>query len=96
MVKISFFLSFGKLVTLLFPCLSFIRYFCVITWNFFMKKIHILFLLFTLGFSYYSLGQVKYSNEFLSIGVGARALGMGGAVTGSVNDVLQIFGILPD
>ena len=91
MVKISFFLSFGKLVTLLFPCLSFIRYFCVITWNFFMKKIHILFLLFTLGFSYYSLGQVKYSNEFLSIGVGARALGMGGAVTGSVNDVTSNF-----
>jgi len=29
----------------------------------------------------------KYSNEFLSIGVSARALGMSGAVTASVNDV---------
>ena len=29
----------------------------------------------------------KYSNEFLSLGVGARAYGMGGAVVASVNDV---------
>ncbi|GMQ33281.1 PorV/PorQ family protein [Algoriphagus taiwanensis] len=29
----------------------------------------------------------KYSNEFLSIGVGARALGMGGAQVGAVRDV---------
>lgn len=29
----------------------------------------------------------KYSNEFLAIGVGARALGMGSAFTGVVNDV---------
>ena len=29
----------------------------------------------------------KYSNEFLAIGVGARALGMGGAFTSAVNDV---------
>src|SRR5688572_499260 len=29
----------------------------------------------------------KYSNEFLSIGVGARGLGMSGAITASVNDV---------
>jgi len=29
----------------------------------------------------------KYSNEFLSIGVGARGLGMGGAQVASVNDV---------
>src|SRR5436190_23123328 len=28
----------------------------------------------------------KYSNEFLSIGVGGRAMGMSGAVTGTVND----------
>lgn len=33
-------------------------------------------------------GQVyKYSNEFLSLGVGARAYGMGGAVIASVDDV---------
>src|SRR6478609_148719 len=29
---------------------------------------------------------VKYSNEFLAIGVGARAAGMGNAVVSSVND----------
>ena len=29
----------------------------------------------------------KYSNEFLAIGVGARALGMGSAYTSAVNDV---------
>lgn len=31
--------------------------------------------------------QVKYSNEFLSIGVGARLMGMGGAGTALVDDV---------
>ncbi len=31
-------------------------------------------------------GQVKYSNEFLAIGVGARAMGMGGAGVANVND----------
>lgn len=29
----------------------------------------------------------KYSNEFLSLGVGGRALGMGGAQVSQVNDV---------
>ena len=32
-------------------------------------------------------GQVKYSNEFLSIGVGARALSMGNSVVSSSSDV---------
>ncbi|MCC6690189.1 MAG: PorV/PorQ family protein [Bacteroidia bacterium] len=32
-------------------------------------------------------GQVKYSNEFLQIGVGARALGMSNATVATVNDV---------
>src|SRR5687767_3927064 len=32
-------------------------------------------------------GQAKYSNEFLSLGVGARAHGMGGAVVASVSDL---------
>jgi hypothetical protein len=37
---------------------------------------------------YYADAQVrKYSNEFLNIGVGARALGMSGAQVASVNDV---------
>ena len=33
----------------------------------------------------------KYSNEFLSIGVGARALGMGGAQVGAVRDVTSAY-----
>ena len=33
----------------------------------------------------------KYSNEFLSIGVGARALGMAGAFTGTVDDVTAAY-----
>jgi hypothetical protein len=36
--------------------------------------------------SYAQLHVVKYSNEFLSIGVGARALGMSNSIVGSVND----------
>src|SRR4051812_31763824 len=31
-------------------------------------------------------GAPKYSNEFLSIGVGGRPMGMSGAVTGTVDD----------
>ena len=39
-------------------------------------------------FSTYSvLGQVKYSNEFLNIGVGARGLGMSNSIVSSSNDV---------
>lgn len=33
------------------------------------------------------IGQEKYSNEFLNIGIGARALGMSNSVTASSNDV---------
>ena len=33
----------------------------------------------------------KYSNEFLSIGVGARALGMGGAQVSSARDVTAAY-----
>lgn len=43
------------------------------------------FLVPVLGFA--QDGPVKYSNEFLAIGVGARALGMSGAQTAMVNDV---------
>jgi hypothetical protein len=32
----------------------------------------------------------KYSNEFLSIGIGGRAMGMSGAVAGSINDVTGV------
>jgi hypothetical protein len=34
-----------------------------------------------------AIGQAKYSNEFLTLGVGARAHGMGGAVVASVSDL---------
>ena len=38
--------------------------------------------------AFFSAGaQVKYSNEFLNIGVGARAFGMGGAAIASTSDV---------
>lgn len=33
----------------------------------------------------------KYSNEFLSLGVGSRALGMGGAVTAATDDVTAVY-----
>lgn len=48
-----------------------------------------LFLLAILGFStsYFAQETRKYSNEFLSIGVGARALGMSNSVVASSNDV---------
>ncbi len=36
-------------------------------------------------------GQAKYSNEFLSIGVGARAHGLGGAVTAISNDITSTY-----
>ena len=49
--------------------------------------------IFTLAFFFivqFSYGQ-KYSNEFLSIGVGARAQGMGSAVIASSSDVFSLF-----
>lgn len=53
-----------------------------------MNKIKILLPLLFLAISISGSSQVrKYSNEFLSIGVGARALGMGNATVASVNDV---------
>ncbi len=50
-----------------------------------MQRILIIFLM---GFSFISNAQIaKYSNEFLSVGVGARALSMANANVASVNDV---------
>jgi len=37
------------------------------------------------------IAQVKYSNEFLAIGVGARTMGMGGAGVASVNDATAAY-----
>ena len=49
-------------------------------------KLNLLFLLLSLT-STLSFGQVKYSNEFLNIGVGARGLGMSNSVISSTDDV---------
>lgn len=49
-----------------------------------MKRLFGIILVLTLGMSL--MGQVKYSNEFLNIGVGARTLGMGGAGIALVSD----------
>lgn len=46
-----------------------------------------LFTLAIIFFSFQGFGQVKYSNEFLNIGVGARGLGMSNSVVASTNDV---------
>lgn len=53
------------------------------------KGIRSLLVLLTATLSFGTLAQdaPKYSNEFLAIGVGARALGMGSAYTAAVNDV---------
>lgn len=42
-------------------------------------------------FAVHGFGQAKYSNEFLSIGVGARAHGLGGAVTAISNDITSSY-----
>ena len=55
-----------------------------------MKQI-ILLLSATFLLSATSFGQAKYSNEFLTLGVGARAHGMGGAVVASVSDLSSAY-----
>ncbi|MGB0805791.1 MAG: PorV/PorQ family protein [Salibacteraceae bacterium] len=53
------------------------------------KKVYIYTLLFSLFFlsSNFTYAQVKYSNEFLNIGVSARGLGMSNSVVSSTDDV---------
>jgi len=52
-----------------------------------MNKV-ILFLIFSFSFSFSSSFKfTKYAGDFLTIGVGGRALGMGGAFTSVANDV---------
>ncbi len=53
------------------------------------KRLRILFycLVFTINASQVFAQSAKYSNEFLSLGVGARAFGMSNAVVASTNDV---------
>ena len=52
-----------------------------------MKKILPIFLFFSSLVGYSQISVPKYANEFLSIGVGARALGMGNVQTAITNDV---------
>ena len=56
--------------------------------NLSMRNIRYLLILLSLFFHGYTSAQTarKYSNEFLAIGVGARALGMSGAFTSAVSD----------
>ncbi|MCB9360660.1 MAG: PorV/PorQ family protein [Flavobacteriales bacterium] len=51
------------------------------------KRLLVILMLFGSVFSYAQTTAPKFSNEFLSIGVGARALGMSNAHVTSVNDV---------
>lgn len=39
--------------------------------------------------------QSKYSNEFLSLGVGARGLGMSNTMCAITDDITSAYGILP-
>lgn len=57
-------------------------------------RIALIFVWICLLFSFLVNGQTltpKYSNEFLNIGIGARALGMGGAQVSSVRDVTAAY-----
>src|SRR5438045_9727546 len=57
-----------------------------------MKKVLTLFAILVLANHFQSQAQFyKYSNEFLNIGVGARGLGMSGAVIANTNDVTSAF-----
>ena len=53
-------------------------------------KQHIIILLFIV-FSGHQLLSQTYSNEFLAIGIGARAHGMSGAVTATTNDLYSSY-----
>ena len=54
----------------------------------FILKTKLAVIMLALSFTTLSVtGQVKYSNEFLNIGVGARALGMSNSVVSSTDDV---------
>lgn len=55
-------------------------------------KFRILVLIFSLLISQFVMSQTaKYSNEFLSLGVGARGLGMSGSVVASSDDVFSSY-----
>ena len=58
-----------------------------------MNRIILVFLfLFSCSFSIHAQSSLsKYGNDFLSVGAGARALGMGGAHTALTNDVTSGF-----
>ena len=52
-----------------------------------MPKIFLIFIIFFGTSVAWAQNTPKYSNEFLTLGVGSRALGMGGAVTAAADDV---------
>jgi hypothetical protein len=57
-----------------------------------MNKKYLILLFAVVSFPFFSESQVaKYSNEFLSIGVGARELAMGGAAVASTSSVFSTY-----
>lgn len=56
-----------------------------------MKRIPTLLGFVFLLISQYPLSAQKYSNEFLAIGIGAHAGGMGGAVTATTSDIMSSY-----
>ncbi len=56
-----------------------------------VKCLGVLVLLLTLNTTVQTCSATKYAGEFLRIGASARALGMGGAVTGMVNDASAVY-----
>ena len=50
-----------------------------------------IFCLVTFSISFSQTSAPKYSNEFMSLGVGAASLGFGSAVVASSNDVNSIY-----
>ncbi|MBC8111832.1 MAG: hypothetical protein H7Y04_12295, partial [Verrucomicrobia bacterium] len=56
-----------------------------------MKKIFTLFLISVSFLAQAQISSPKYSNEFLSIGIGARALAMSGTQTALTDDATAIY-----
>ncbi|MDR2010840.1 MAG: PorV/PorQ family protein [Bacteroidales bacterium] len=59
--------------------------------KFIIKFLIIISFIFFTGEWLFAQNAPKYSNDFLAIGVGARALGMGNAVTSSTTDITSVY-----
>lgn len=56
-----------------------------------MKKILLISLLSFVSTTFFGQIAPKYSNEFLAIGIGGRALALGNSVTASANDITSVY-----